>query len=232
MKTYLILGYGIPADKENDLNYTIYLSQVFNHIFSESANQPALLILCGGPTSCEPPYKGTEAEYIAERLNKMMGREELKKQVTQWKIELEDESLSTLENLVNAKKILDAQIGSDKLTVFCEATRLERIQNVGAEVFGEQKFEVVSIDFDMSKNRYGDPDKIRKKEEWETEDSLWVLEDPERLIRHHQVFEEKLELLRKKQEEGMSHVDAVAEWYINAPDIFKKHLLDSPAVKR
>lgn len=231
MKTYVICGYGIPKNIETDHNYFIYLNTVFNQIFEGAQNEAASIIVCGGPTNCEPPFDGTEAEIISEYLKGLLDREEVKEQTKGWKIILEDQSLSSLENLINAEKIIKDN-GLTRPTIFCEATRGERMRRLAGAIMGSDQIELRTIDFDVSKNRYHSSRLIKKRERAAVENDLWVLGDPTRLEKHHQIFLEKLELIRGLQAQGWSHFDAVAEWKNKASEIVRKYLPDSPALKK
>ncbi|MCR4311924.1 MAG: YdcF family protein, partial [Candidatus Uhrbacteria bacterium] len=132
MQAYVICGYGIPKDIESDTNYRTYLNVVFNRIFAGSADQEAIIIPCGGETSCEPPYEGTEAAAIGECIEKMMRREVMGKTTADWRVVREDRSLSTLENLLFANEIVG---DAEHTTIFCDETRKERIGLISKKVF-------------------------------------------------------------------------------------------------
>lgn len=219
--TYLICGYGIPKDIHTDRNYIGYLDLVFNYIYEHSKSEEAMIIPCGGPTDCEPPYARTEAGEMAAYLCALMGRDVMGDATKKWKLILEDQSLSTLENLVFAKRIVDEHELPGTITIFGTWIGKDRRHIVADTVFGKGEFEIVPIDFDISQNRYLDPELIAKKEACALEESLWTLEDPERFRVHHEKFEKKFAFLRRRQSEGLSHVDAIKEWYERAPEILK-----------
>lgn len=226
MNIYIINGYGIPESNQEDSNYTTYLTIIFNSIFSDASNQEAVIIPSGGPTSCTPPFDGTEASYIAGRLNNMMHQDFLAQQTSNWRIIEEGRSLSSLENLLFAKEIIDKEQLSGPISVFCESTREKRIQETANIILGEAS--VRAIDFDNTKNRYADPELIQEKEQRALHENLWTLESTERLKVHHQIMEQKFTFLRDKQAQGMTHVDAVAEWYKEALKIVKEIAPDHP----
>jgi hypothetical protein len=230
MNISLVCGYGIPQDIHQDQNYLTYLRIVFNTIYAQAANEEAVIIPCGGPTSCVPPYEGTEAHAIGDYLRSLMQREEVVTATKDWRILEEDRSLSTLENLVFAQQLIQSHKLQGQVAIFCEATRQERVHVVASKIF-DSSVVVEAIDFDHSKNRYLNPDMLHKKEAAETEQSFWVLEDPERLKAHHAFFEQKLAFLRQKQQEGLSHVDAVAEWFRVAPALLATTMPTSPSSK-
>lgn len=212
MKTFVICGYGIPEDLQKDQNYLTYLHVAFNKMYAHAKYEPACIIPCGGPTSCTPPYTGTEAEVIAEYIETLMHREIVKGATEAWCIVPEKTSLSSLENLLFAKHIGE-QEGATEVIIFCEATRAERNREVAERLFKDIPVSIEGIDFDMSKNRYLPDDLIEKKERAEREHAAWALQSEEHLAKHHAFFEEKFRSLRAWQSEGMSHVDAVTRWY-------------------
>ncbi len=232
MKVFIIPGYGIPESIERDQNYLTYLHVAFNRIYNAAKGEKALIIPCGGPTNCTAPYEGTEAAAIAAYIRKLIDQPAMGDRCVKWSIKLEDRSLSTLENLVYAKEIIDGENDVESTVIFCEATRQRRLQMVGGVVFGQSVFmKVEAIDFDISANRYLDPAVIERKENTEIQGSLWALENPERLAKHHELFERKFALLRSLQDDGMSHVDAVAEWYRRAPSMIAELMPDYPGLK-
>ncbi|MFA5946046.1 MAG: YdcF family protein [Patescibacteria group bacterium] len=227
MHIFLICGYGIPRDIFTDENYRTYLSVVFNKMYAISAGKEMEIIPCGGPTAMEPPYEGTEAGIIAKYLRKQIENQKLEQATSAWKTILEDQSLSTLENLVFAKRILDEQKLAGTITIFCEETRRERIVKTAQMIFGSE-CTVEAIDFDASKNRYLDPNVIQQKEHAALRESLWTLEDKTRLEKHHEFQKQKIEYFRERQAQGIPHVDVVGEWYKKMPEIVKQLMPDHP----
>lgn len=218
MQAFIICGYGTPKDIFADEHYRMYLNLAFNTIYDAAASQPALIIVCGGPTNCDPPYNGTEAQAMAAYLRKLMQRKETGEATALWEICEEDQSLSTLENLVFAKHMLDQRAFNQDVRIFCEYTRQARLRAFAEVIFPACTVTVCPIDFDQSKNRYLDPEVLAKKEELATSEGLHTLEDPARLAEHHALFEKKMAFLRQRQNEGLSHVDAVREWFLKHTD--------------
>lgn len=200
-------------------------------MYDVARGQHALIIPCGGPTNCAPPYEGTEAAAIGGYIQGLIGRSIMGEWCKEWRVVLEDASFSTLENLVFAKRLVDATKRGDRVTIFCEATRKERVEHVALAVFGPSfHVSVEAIDFDISPNRYLDPVVLEQKEHGELQGSLWALESPEHFAKHHELFERKFALLKSLQDGGMSHADAVSEWYRLAPAMMAECIPEYPAL--
>lgn len=210
-----------------NIGYRTYLHLALNKMYSESANQACVMIPCGGPTNLEPPFQGTEAEAMASYLAQMIDRPELQKATQLWKIALEDQSLSTLENLLFAKRLIDQQSMEGSITIFCEETRKERLRETAERVF-KKDVRIESIDFDVSKNRYLDPTTIRSKEQDALKETIWTLDQEDRLVQHHELFVRKFAFFREERAKGLSHVDVVEKWYKEMPAIMKEIMPEHP----
>ena len=209
----------------------MYLRLAFNQIYQRARDDDAAIIPCGGPTNCSPPYEGTEARTISTYLKTLMDREAVAGVTKKWRILEEDQSLSSLENLVFAANIIKQHNLSGHVTIFCEFSRGNKLQTFAPHIFKDRSINVVSIDFDISKNRYLDPEVIQRKEALGIKEGLWTLEDSERLKRHHEFFQRKFDFLRKRQSEGLSHVDAVEEWFKYEKDFMSQLMPDHPLLQ-
>jgi hypothetical protein len=228
MNIFLVCGYGMPKDIQEDQNYSTYLHLVFNRIYELASRQEVAIIPCGGPTNCDPPFQGTEAEAIASYLHHFMNRETVRQQTKDWTIFPEARSLSTLESLLFGKEIIHQRKLHGPVTIFCEKTRERRLRVFGDAVFQDTPTEIYAIDFDVSKNRYLDPEIIQRKEDLAIQEGLWTIQDPERIQKHHELFEAKFAFLRKRQSEGLTHVDAVQEWFKNEKRIMREIVPNHP----
>lgn len=207
----------MPKDIFKDEKYNFYLKIVFNKIYSivikNNITKP-IIIFCGGNTDGLKPYKRTEADEMIKFFATMIKEQPFLKSLTRnWIIVSEKESLSTLENLINSKKIIaKRKIRKANLFIFCEQTRENRIKVLARKIFDKNyNFQIEPIDFDVSANRYLSPEYLSKKENTELKHSLWALQSPENLKKHHKVFEEKFEYFRKMGYKA--HVNAVKEWW-------------------
>jgi hypothetical protein len=214
---FLVFGYGIPKDILRDENYNFYLKMVFNKIYDfslQNQHKKSLIICCGGETDMIKPYKRNEADEMIKFFTEFIRQRPFLNPITEnWLFISENKSLSTLENLLNGKKIIEKRkIKKANFFIFCEQTREKRIKVLVKKIFNKNyNFQIVPIDFDVSANRYLPPELLAKKEKAELEHSLWALRSNENLKKHHEVFIEKIEYLRKA---GLKvHVEAVKKWW-------------------
>jgi len=214
---FLVFGYGVPKNILKDENYNFYLKMVFNKIYSlvvKNKTEKPIIIACGGETDMLKPYKRTEADEMIKLFSAFIKERPFLKSMTKnWLFIPENKSLSTLENLFNSKKIVEKQrIKKANFFIFCEQTREKRIKVLAKKILDKNyNFLVVPIDFDVSANRYLSPEFLDKKEKVELEHSLWALQNPKNLKKHHEVFVEKIEYLRKAGPKV--HIEAVKKWW-------------------
>ncbi len=214
---FLVFGYGVPKNILKDENYNFYLKIVFNRIYSfvvKNKIDKPIIITCGGKTDMLKPYKRTEADEMIKLFSAFINERPFLKPITKnWLFVSENKSLSTLENLLNSNKIIQKRkIKKANFFIFCEETREKRIKVLAKKILDKNyNFLVVPIDFDVSANRYLPVEYLAKKESVELKHSLWALQNPENLKKHHKVFEEKFEYFRKVGHKA--HVNTVKEWW-------------------
>lgn len=214
---FLVFGYGVPKNILKDENYNFYLKMVFNKIYSfaikNKIDQP-IIITCGGETDMLKPYKRTEANEMIKLFSAFIEERPFLKPMTKnWLFIPENKSLSTLESLLNSNKIIQKRkVKKANFFIFCEQTREKRIKVLAKKILDKNyNFQVVPIDFDVSANRYLPIEYLAKKEGAELKHSLWALQSPENLKKHHKVFEEKFKYFRKVG--CKAHINAVKEWW-------------------
>lgn len=195
---FIISGYGVPKNIFHDENYNFYLKMAFNKIYDlTDKTDQQVIIFCGGNTDLYKPYKRTEAEEMKKFFIKLIKIKTIIKKLTNnWSLEVENKSLSTLENLLNTKKLI-SKYKVNKLTIICEQTRKKRISLIAKHIFTDKKVTVLPIDFDLSANRYLPKEFLDKKEKAEIKHSLWALKSPHNLKKHHSIFVDKIKYLRK-----------------------------------
>jgi len=213
---FLVFGYGIPKDILKDENYNFYLKMVFNRIYDLTTTQKIknpIIICSGGKTDMFKPYKRTEGEEMIRLFKRLTKRSFLRKITKGWLFIPEKTSLSTLENFLNCNAILKKKkIQEAKLYIFCEKTREKRIKRIAREALDKNyNFQVMSTDFDISSNRYLDPEFLEKKEKLVLKYDLWALKNPENFKEYHKLFEEKFEYLRNAGPKAQTK--AVKEWW-------------------
>lgn len=214
---FLIFGYGVPKDILKDENYNFYLKTIFNNIYDISIKNNIdnpIIITCGGKTDMFKPYHRTEAEEMIRFFTDFIQNRPFLQSITKnWTFIPEKESLSTLENLLNSIKIVESkEINKAQFFIFCEQTRENRIKTLATQVLqNNDHITIIPIDFDTSPNRYLDPKYLAQKENLELNHSLWVLQSPENLQKHHKVFEEKMEYLRTIHHK--TDMNTVKEWW-------------------
>ena len=215
---FLVFGYGVPKDILKDENYNLYLKTVFNKIYDfvvKSKAAKPLIIFCGGETDMFRPYKRNEADEMIKFFRALLKQRPFLKNLTKnWAFVSENKSLSTLENLLNSKKIiLGRKVKKADVFIFSEQTREKRINILAKKIFHKNyRIQIMPVDFDVSKNRYLPNDFLEKKEKLELDHSLWALKSPKNLKKHHRLFEEKMEYLRKAGPKV--HTNAMKKWWI------------------
>ncbi|MFH0929992.1 MAG: ElyC/SanA/YdcF family protein [Candidatus Moraniibacteriota bacterium] len=214
---FIVFGYGVPKNILKDEKYNFYLKIVFNKIYStvlkNDISRP-IIIFCGGNTDGFKPYKRTEADEMIKFFSKLIKDSPSLKSITKnWTLISENKSLSTLENLINSKKILSkSNIKKANIFIFCEQTRENRIKALARKIFDKNyNLQIEPIDFDVSANRYLPTEYLAKKENAELKHSLWALKSQENLKKHHKMFEEKFEYFRKAGPK--THADTIKKWW-------------------
>jgi hypothetical protein len=214
---FLISGYGIPKNILKDENYNFYLKTIFNKIYDvvvKNKSVKSLIICCGGKTDMFKPYKRNEADEIIKFFTELIRQKPFLNLITKNLLFIpQRESLSALENFLNSKKIIKKhKIKKANLFIFCEQTRGKRLKILAKKIFDKNyNIKIMPIDFDISNNRYLSPDFLAKKEKIELKYSLWALQSLKNLKKHHKIFVERIEYLRKAGPKA--HVDAVKKWW-------------------
>lgn len=214
---FLVFGYGIPENILKDENYNFYLKMVFNKIYdlvNRNNQTRPIIICCGGKTDMIKPYQRKEADEIIKFFKEIIKQKPFLKSITKkWLFIPENKSISTLENLLNSNKIIQRRkVKNANLFIFSEQTREKRIKVLAKKILDKNyNYLVVPIDFDGSANRYLSPEFITKKENVELRHSLWALQGPQNLKKHHEVFVDKIEYLRKAGPEV--HAETVKRWW-------------------
>jgi len=212
MKIFSIFGYGVPKDIMKDENYNRYLSYCFNKIFDLARGEKAVVIFSGGPTDCYPPYRRTEAGEMKKLFVSLMKRKFVKLETRNWKLVTEKKSsISTLENILYSNEYLKQKKIDGRICIFCELTREKRIKTLCRKVFGKCLMGVISIDFDLSLNRYLDSKFIAQKERRVLNWELKALRDKKSFTEYRKMHDKKLDFFRKN--DYIHNPRVVEEWW-------------------
>ena len=224
---FLVFGYGIPKDILKDENYRIYLNTVFNKIYSISVKNPAaklLIVFCGGATDMFKSHRRTEADEMIKFFSKLVKQRQFLRPITKnWVFISENKSISSLENLLYGKRIIEKRKVKDgNVFIFCEQTREKRIKIISKKIFDKDFYlRIVPVDFDITANRYLSPELIDKKEKHGIEYALSALQSVEKLKKHHEFFARRLKILREAGTKA--HVETVGKfWESNTNDKYAK----------
>lgn len=214
-QVYIIPGYGVPKDITRDFNMQLYLRAIFNRIYDahRDGSRPPLIITTGGKTDMWPPYRRTEAGVMMGALRLLANRPVIKKETARWRWKVEPKAISTLENALFTKRLLRQ---TDRVTVFCEQTRVKRLRHLYRQVFGSIQCRFQAIDFDVSTNRYI-PTSPSVEQAFRRLNDL-ALRSPHNLAEHHRFYAERLRFLRRYG--AARHVEAVREWNKRAEEEF------------
>lgn len=213
-KFFLIHGYGISKNIFKDDSYRGYLNPVFNIIYDEATLkdiQP-VIIFSGGKTDMFKPYRRTEAGEMARYFKFLAARPFVDQMTKTWKYELEDKALSSLENILFTRNLLAKKYPHIEVgTIIFEQSRAKRIRTIAKKIFTQfAGLTFLPIDFDISVTRY-DLKLIEDKERHALEFDLWSLENSKNLKAHHQIFTDKIRVLR--QAGPARHQVAVKAWW-------------------
>ncbi|HYE59769.1 MAG TPA: hypothetical protein VEA18_01130 [Candidatus Kapabacteria bacterium] len=215
--SFLIFGYGVPKNILEEPNYDRYLHTIFNTIYTETyaSTQTSLIVFCGGKTDCMPPYTRTEAGEMIRLFKTYCARPAVRSVTKKWSLVPEATSLSTLENFVYGKEVLERRtVTGGNIVVFCEATRKKRVERTGKRVLGKKyTLRVIPVDFDSSPNRYLDPTFLENKEQKVWKEEMKALQSNDALRAHHRKQQEKLAYLRAQG--SKRHAAAVKTWWEN-----------------
>ncbi|MDP2656380.1 MAG: hypothetical protein Q8P11_02345 [bacterium] len=212
---FIICGYGVPKDILKDENYTFYLKTVFNTLYDiAEKTKPAknYVIFSGGKTDCFKPYTRTEAGEMIRFFTAYLATKRYLKDFTRDLIVLsEKRALSTLENFIYTKAILDKRAIGGCLYIFCEKTRETRVKILAKKVFNNKHVSVFAVDFDTSPNRYLDPAFLAKKEKKMLAFDLWALENANNFKKYHALYKKRMAYFRRA--EPKHHTEAVRTWW-------------------
>jgi hypothetical protein len=215
----IILGYGIPEDIFKDRNYEFYLKKCFNDIVTKKRDQKSqrIVIFSGGMTDCFPPYSRSEAREMLRYFEFLIAESSSK---DHWKLITEDTSLSTLQNLVNVRRIIqENNITSDHITIFCEITRQKRVQKLAETIFSNSNVRVSPMNFYKSSHTDDSFHSVENKERCILEQDIKSLSNKNYFEQHIKFYKTKFDILRNtspsEREDKLKQLWEEAENFFN-----------------
>ncbi len=203
---FIVLGYGVPRDIMEDLNYSIYLRGVLGRIFDligNTGDNQGTVFFCGARTDFFPPYRRNEATEMRKLFRHLLNRDVLRGLTSRLKLSQDKCSFSALESLRSAANVIQDLYGEWRIIVFCEHTRTGRILKLAQHIFNAMGYgvRVIPIDFDQSDLRYHDREAIEQRERGETEYALNALGSSELYEIYLKASRRRVSMLRKKAKE-------------------------------
>ncbi len=223
---FIISGFGMPKDILKDENYNFYLKMVFNRIWDRVLKDNpdnVCIVFTGGKTSPFDEKLSEAGEMKRFWMQKMIKeRAFIAKKVRKWKIWTERRALSSYENLAFSKDLLIRKLSESgvkfgkekiKIFIFTEWTRQRKVRYFAKQVFHPKYFstQIIGIDFDISPNRYLDPEYIKQKEKVDIKLTNWAMQSPENFKKYHKIFEDRIKYIRKNKDRH--HPQVVKEWW-------------------
>ena len=128
----------------------------------------------------------------------------------------EENSISSVENLVESKKIIDEYSGINKIYVSTDEQRVDRNRKIAEVVFGQCEMLAVDLSHDLEKES---SEIVEEKEKLALKISLWALQNKENYDKLHELYQQKYEHLRQFPDELRKQKEI--EWW-------KEKLTDNP----
>jgi hypothetical protein len=203
MKAFIIPGYHLPDNIENDEKYIKYFDFACNEIVKISNSEKVLVILSGGNIDMDKPF-----ERILSKVMLPLFKNYADKYNINCLVKTEENSLSSLENLIYSKDILDEFKVSFEIYIFSDKQRIERSKILADKVFDNPIMLGVDISHELEKQNV---DVVNKKEELATKFSLWALKSKDNFDKFKSVYDEKYTYLRTVSPEKRK--EAEIEWW-------------------
>jgi hypothetical protein len=210
---FIISGYGIPKDILKDEPYRKYLGFTFNKIYQiclDKKDKEPIIIFTGGPSDVFKPYKRTEAQEMKKLFLNYAKRDFVRKHTKTWKYKTENKSLCTIENIIYSDSLVKNIRGKKFFYLFCEYTRRNKVKTFAKKII-KKNFKVIDLDFDLSANRYLEPEFLHKKESFSVKYELKTLTDQKFKKQFHKTLEDRLDFFRKQGPK--KHRKAIEEWW-------------------
>jgi hypothetical protein len=210
---FIVPGYGVPKNIFKDENYLKYLNYASNYLSQFTLRNPDVniaIIFCGGKIDMYKPYKRTAASEMVKLFRKIIDKKFTKDALSQITILEEAKSFSTLDDLLYTKEVMSKKrIHPDKIFIFCESSREDRLRKLAEQIFGQPSTTLPIVL--PAKGQKKDPRLLKQKEEVALRWSLKALKDSNYLKKYRTIYREKLDLLRKTPE--ADRPKALLQWW-------------------
>jgi hypothetical protein len=170
------------------------------------------IIFSGGNSGLDKPYKRTEAQEMTKLFKKIYSGNK------RWKIRLEKKSLSSLENQVFSKKIVEKiKDINGNISIFSDSSRVTRAKGTAKLIFG--KVSIIPINL-SSKIEHENQKLIAKKEKMALQVALWSLKSKANFDKSHKIYVDKFKMLRTAPKNRRK--EAEIEWWKKSVETFKE----------
>ncbi|KKQ37070.1 MAG: hypothetical protein US53_C0029G0019 [Candidatus Woesebacteria bacterium GW2011_GWA1_37_7] len=203
MKAFIIPGYHLPNNIENDEKYIKYFDFACSEIVKVSNSEKVVVILSGGNIDMDKPFDRILSKVMLTLFEKYIDKYNMN-----CLVKTEEKSLSSLENLIYSKDILNEFKDNFEIYVFSDKQRIERSKILADKVFDNPIMLGVDISHELERQN---TEVVNKKEELATKFSLWALKSKENLDKFKNVYNEKYTYLRTISPEKRK--EAEIEWW-------------------
>lgn len=189
MKIFIVPGYHLPKDISKDEVYKIYFNYVCQEIKKTCLNgEKITVLLSGGNIDMDQPFDRILSKEMKESFLATSNSYNLN-----CILFTEEKSLSSIENLIYSKEIIDEIEGDKLIYIFSDLQRAKRTQLTADIIFKDYK--LLTIDL-SSKEERNNQEIVEKKENLALNFSLWALKNKDNLEEFKQVYVDKFKLLR------------------------------------
>lgn len=203
MKAFIIPGYHLPYNIEDDKKYIRYFDFACREISKISNTEKVLIILSGGNIDMDKPFDRILSKVMLTLFEKHVDRYNIN-----CLVKTEEKSLSSLENLIYSKDILNEFKENFEIYIFSDEQRLDRTKILAEKVFDNPIMIGVDISHELEKQN---AEVVNKKEELATKFSLWALKSKDNFDKFKSVYNEKYTYLRTISPEKRK--EAEIEWW-------------------
>lgn len=189
MKVFIVPGYHLPKDLSQDEVYKKYFNFVCLEIKKTcDSKDKILVILSGGNIDMDEPFDRVLSIEMKMPFLDVAGKHDIKCEVL-----TEVKSLSSIENLIYSKEIVDNIEEENDIFVFSDLQRSNRTKLTADKIFS--KFHLLTIDLSSDEEK-NNQEIVNKKEALALNFSLWALESLKNLEEFKKIYIDKFKLLR------------------------------------